>query len=170
MLNGGEFIDQDAICARLKLHDYRVMLLIREGALPKPRPINGRTGWLWSEIQQSSFMREHDKWNPEWEELYGPRRVYIVKVGEYVKIGYSADVRGRIMEMQVSNPHAVELLYAFPGDEKIEDFLHYAFDHLHHRGEWFRMDKQISDFIEAHKNDPRTLPVPMDNFNLGIHE
>ena len=60
MLNGDEFIDQDAIRARLKPHGYRLALLIRDGALPKPRLINGRTGWLWSEIQQSSFMREHE--------------------------------------------------------------------------------------------------------------
>ena len=34
---------------------------------------------------------------------------------------------------------------------------------------WREVEKAM-DRLAQRENDPRTLPVPMDNFNLGIHE
>ena len=69
--------------------------------------------------------------------------LYFIRSGQYVKIGVSANPRGRIASIQTGNPDPIEVLGVVPGDRELEKELHREFAPLHHRGEWFRDDPAI---------------------------
>lgn len=71
-------------------------------------------------------------------------RVYFVRLGDRVKIGYSANVNGRMEAV----PHE-EILAIIPGTRHDEATMHRKFAHLRVVGEWFQDDPSIREFIAA---------------------
>ena len=71
-------------------------------------------------------------------------RVYFVRLGSMVKIGYSANITGRLEAI----PHE-EVLAVFPGTMRDERTCHRKFAHLRTVGEWFQDDPSIREFIAA---------------------
>jgi hypothetical protein len=69
--------------------------------------------------------------------------VYFVRLGDRVKIGFSAHLRKR---MEVI-PHE-EFLGRIPGTMRDEKNLHRRFAHLRTTGEWFKADDELLTFIE----------------------
>lgn len=63
-----------------------------------------------------------------------------------------------------------KLVGAVPGDRKTERALHESFAHLRERGEWFRAEKELLDYIrdkaQAHEPDTEstqiTIRLPVD--------
>lgn len=67
-----------------------------------------------------------------------------------VKIGYTAkQVDRRIQSLQIGNPERLTLLGVMPGGPIVESSVHRKFAHCHIRGEWYHMNEEISEYIQA---------------------
>jgi ribosomal protein L20 len=66
--------------------------------------------------------------------------VYLVKSGNYYKIGRSDNIDRRISEMQTGSPHLVQLVHKFETtDGKAEKLLHQIFKRKNRNREWFEL-------------------------------
>jgi DNA-binding XRE family transcriptional regulator len=95
-----------------------------------------------------------------------------------IKIGHSSSVKTRLVSLQVDNPERLTLLAEIKGSRKTEQEIHNKFSHLKVRGEWFKSDKQIFDFIaemssigvqEAVK-EPLSTPPNLSNILISVGE
>lgn len=77
-----------------------------------------------------------------------PGLVYFIRCGDAIKIGYTFNMARRMMDLQMCNPQALELLVAFAGGHEEEHFLHDKFADLHIRGEWFQYHQTILEYID----------------------
>lgn len=83
--------------------------------------------------------------------------VYCIKTcdnAQLVKIGKSSCPERRLVDMQVSNPVRLKLLYKIPCSSdchalRVERLIHHAFRDLKVRGEWFRFGQHLRSFFEA---------------------
>ena len=74
--------------------------------------------------------------------------IYFIAQGdEYVKIGYGGDPESRLSQLQVGNPDELNIMVCFPGGQAEEDRLHSFFRSFRVRGEWFRLDDVLVEFI-----------------------
>jgi hypothetical protein len=63
------------------------------------------------------------------------------------KIGIAMGPQRRREELQTGNHLQLRLVYSLPGGKSVERAAHAAFEHLRVRGEWFRDDWFIRDFV-----------------------
>ena len=70
--------------------------------------------------------------------------IYIVRLGDTVKIGFSRNPETRLLQI----PHE-EIIAMFPGTFKTERALHERFAHLRVTGEWFRSTPDLLAFTRA---------------------
>jgi hypothetical protein len=81
---------------------------------------------------------------PYWSTTAKPTGfVYFVRVGDLVKIGYTADPKRRFAALQPS-----EVLHLEPGTMQDEKRCHAAFHHIRVEGELFRPDPDLLRFID----------------------
>ena len=73
----------------------------------------------------------------------GAPRIYFVRCGDFVKIGTSTQMLGRISSMRTNSPYEIEVLGSVAGGVEFERRLHKRFSKQHHRGEWFRLDTEM---------------------------
>lgn len=78
-------------------------------------------------------------------------QIYFFKMGDFVKIGFSASWEERLKTIATSAPLPVEVLLLIPGSLQVERTLHLRF--LAHRTqrEWFRATPEIFEFVEMEK-------------------
>lgn len=76
--------------------------------------------------------------------------VYFVTAGPFVKIGLSASPMSRIDALQPWCPLRMELRLLFRGGRSDEAAFHWVFLEYAERGEWFRVEGRLKDFIEEH--------------------
>src|SRR3972149_6243576 len=76
-----------------------------------------------------------------------------------IKIGRSADVNKRLSHLQISVGAELRIIKAVPADPWVEIAVHSKFQHIRVRGEWFRADKELLDFIANFKAPERTLSI-----------
>lgn len=74
--------------------------------------------------------------------------VYIIRQGELVKIGRAVDVNKRLKTLQTGNGRGFQVLATIPAHAVIEAAIQSRFAHLREHGEWFRLDPDLSTFIE----------------------
>jgi hypothetical protein len=74
--------------------------------------------------------------------------VYIVQIGNNVKIGRTVDVAQRLRGLQTSSPATVTLLVAVLAHASLEPAIHARFKHLRHSGEWFTLNDELLGFVE----------------------
>ena len=74
--------------------------------------------------------------------------VYFAENGGYIKIGLSKDIAARISNLQTGSPLKITLLAYFEATEEDEKMLHRRYKHFRNRGEWFRKNKALMDFID----------------------
>jgi hypothetical protein len=88
-------------------------------------------------------------------------RVYFIDNGDYVKIGYTMNLNGRLSSLRCGSPYDVQVLLAIPGNYAKESELHKRFNHLHHRREWFKKGPDLMQFIaeEQAKQSNENQPV-----------
>jgi len=80
------------------------------------------------------------------------RMVYFVQAASGpIKIGATVDIGTRILELQVSQWERLSLLGIFHAKERD---VHDQFAHLRLRGEWFRPEQDLLDFIAANASGP----------------
>jgi hypothetical protein len=73
-------------------------------------------------------------------------KTYILRCGDFIKIGKAVDVAKRIANLSTGNPEEIVLLHVFPTN--VEKTLHRRFAHLRINGEWFRSSEGLEDFID----------------------
>src|SRR5947207_2529709 len=99
--------------------------------------------------------------NPPVEQVY----FFKENATNAIKIGRSYDVRMRFEQIQSGMPQELEFLGFMQGSWAKEKEMHSKFEHLRLRGEWFRFDQSIVDFIESNTNQvmppaPPTIKKP----------
>ncbi len=90
------------------------------------------------------------------EELTYPRNggsyIYLVLDGnnKLFKIGLSKQIRLRLgqLETQSASGKKVRIVSFFPGDKKLEQYLHKRFISFRTHGEWFKPHKDIPDYFK----------------------
>jgi hypothetical protein len=75
-------------------------------------------------------------------------KVYFIKCNEYIKIGKADNLPKRLKQLQTSNPYELSIIGAISGNLDIEKEAHSNFKHLHHKGEWFKNDISIVNYIK----------------------
>ncbi|MES3013901.1 MAG: GIY-YIG nuclease family protein [Pseudomonadota bacterium] len=75
--------------------------------------------------------------------------VYFLQAGDGgpIKIGFASDPMQRARSLQTGNHEQVYLLATAPGSLQDEHGLHARFAHLNSRGEWFRPEPELMQFI-----------------------
>lgn len=66
----------------------------------------------------------------------------------FVKIGFSANLGARMLDLQGGNPRAMQLVAKFPAYKCSETDVHKRFSHLRIRREWFKFGPEIDDFFD----------------------
>lgn len=85
------------------------------------------------------------------------RSVYFAQSSTgHIKIGVSADPRGRVKAIDASTPLAVKLLATEPGGEAQEKRLHRRFMRHRHKREWFEPAPEIMAHICSLRSRSRT--------------
>lgn len=93
--------------------------------------------------KDQDHLLNYDKEN----EPFPKSNVYFISDGEFVKIGKADDPDKRFSSIKTSNPKPLKLLYTMKGDGKLESFLHELFADYWVRGEWFRVDGNLKEFL-----------------------
>lgn len=72
-----------------------------------------------------------------------------------VKIGKALNPETRLAELQVGNPDELDLLLVLPHSAPFEEHqLHWRFDRYRIRGEWFKYEGILKDFIHKKRLNP----------------
>ena len=84
--------------------------------------------------------------------------IYFIQSADthYIKIGYSVELDRRLKEISLHHT-GVRLLgsYYCRGPRRFEELIHTLFGDLRVRGEWFRPNGRIFDFLQAHDDIKR---------------
>lgn len=86
--------------------------------------------------------------------------VYFLRCGDFVKIGFSKNPKGRARALAASLPFQIELAAAYPGTFFHEQKLHRLFAPHRARGEWFRLHADIAAVIERGLPAYEEPPMP----------
>jgi hypothetical protein len=116
--------------------------MIRDGA------IQIRAGFAEEEIEkaQAALQRYRNRSMSQWQ-----RTIYFVTCAVEnfpVKIGMAVDMDRRLENLRTALPFDVVLLASKRGTAKDEAALHKQFEHLRLRGEWFRRERELMEFVE----------------------
>lgn len=89
--------------------------------------------------------------------------VYFIQASNAIKIGIASDVERRIVDLQVGNPHRIELIHAAQILKQdalaIESKIHHVFRKTRLTGEWFQANQYMLDFISnIEKNGLESYP------------
>lgn len=83
--------------------------------------------------------------------------VYFIRCEDFIKIGKSTNVTNRHRALQAAGPFDLHLVAFVPCRsneiDALEGRMHRRFRRLHHRGEWFRLESPLAEFIEALKSN-----------------
>lgn len=75
--------------------------------------------------------------------------IYVIRMSEFIKIGYSRNPINRIRGLQEYSPAEIEVLSVKPGSMADERALHSRFRGSRSRGEWFHSTDAIEDWISG---------------------
>jgi len=73
---------------------------------------------------------------------------YFIKCGDFVKIGRTYNLPGRLQTMRTANPLDLKLL-KFTHFKDIERAAHKKFNHLKHRDEWYHLTPELEAYIST---------------------
>ena len=66
-----------------------------------------------------------------------------------VKIGVTTDLRRRVRALQTASPVELKLMGKIIGNRWREERFHLVFREYRERGEWFRYEGEVRDFVEG---------------------
>jgi hypothetical protein len=81
--------------------------------------------------------------------------VYLIKCGDYIKIGTTGSIETRFRLLLGATPYDLELVAIFKGSYKLERELQQHFAACRHRDEWFRIEGELAEWLDdlrARKN------------------
>ena len=113
--------------------------------------IQQRCDALTFDLREWQLRSKRQRRKIEGGRVYSRKRgfIYVIRAGERVKVGFSRNVERRLREMQTHSPDDLELVLAVAGSPVLEHELHARFGDLSLRGEWFRYEQPIRDFVAA---------------------
>ena len=79
--------------------------------------------------------------------------VYFIKSGDFIKIGTTTDIKKRMAVLQVGSPFKLSVLALVEGSFEEESKLHTKFKKQRMKGEWFKINKKILDYISKLSKD-----------------
>lgn len=83
--------------------------------------------------------------------------VYFIKTGDAIKVGIANDIDKRMINVQVGNPHKIELLHSLSLSEErarqTESEVHEIFHKTNLNGEWFQATQFMLDYINNIKEN-----------------
>jgi hypothetical protein len=79
--------------------------------------------------------------------------VYLVRAGNWIKIGWSRNVGARISQLQTGNADPIELIATISGGRALERQLHERFADSRVSGEWFKYGPELANYV-ASLNQP----------------
>lgn len=97
-------------------------------------------------VNQDNMLRWSADPNAKLPRIYAGH-IYFITDGEAVKIGFSQDVIRRMGNMQTENARDLKLLTSIQGSIDDEIAIQRRFRHLHIRGDWFRLEGDLIEFI-----------------------
>ncbi|HVX77583.1 MAG TPA: GIY-YIG nuclease family protein, partial [Bradyrhizobium sp.] len=77
--------------------------------------------------------------------------IYIIRAGEFAKIGKSDAWRDRVDTMQTGSPYTIVPLLVLRAPPVLERQLHRLFAEDHFRGEWFYLSEDIRAFVRKNR-------------------
>lgn len=81
--------------------------------------------------------------------------VYAIRVGDYVKIGKSWNMRSRVSSFITDTPYEVEVYGAVPAPDWLEEGLHVLLKEHWHRGEWFHWRDEVKTVCDLIRRQER---------------
>jgi hypothetical protein len=95
-------------------------------------------------------------------EKFPTGKIYFVRSGKLIKIGFTTDLEGRVSRLQTGSPYDLQLLGTIEGTQREEQALHRRFTNLNVRGEWFRGHASLLEYIRkaTHAPEPEAAPEP----------
>ena len=76
----------------------------------------------------------------------------------YIKIGKASNVEARFNQLQTASRQELTVLAVKRGGHVLEGELHKRFSHLRVRGEWFKGDEELLNYVEGLKATSEQLP------------
>jgi hypothetical protein len=85
----------------------------------------------------------------DWRDAAPGVWLYAFQVGHSgpVKIGWTGKPLKRFETLQQANPEPLRMLAVWAGSQQEERAIHLAFPEFRLRGEWFRADPELVDFV-----------------------
>lgn len=77
-----------------------------------------------------------------------PNKTYVIRCGDFLKIGITADIHARLRTIESHNPHPLEVVALLVGGRAVERSLHLRFKAYRHRDEWFRVEGELAAWVE----------------------
>ena len=74
--------------------------------------------------------------------------VYVIGFADYVKIGWSENVKRRLFDIQKHAPEKLVLYTLFAAKRVAERKLHRRFKYMRLHGEWFALTRSLKDWVE----------------------
>lgn len=93
-----------------------------------------------------SMQREMHEWL---QPPLGNQGVYFLDDGEAIKIGFTDNLAGRLSNLRAATARPLTPVAIIAGPRDDEKKFHQKFAHLRLRGEWFRREPELLDFIES---------------------
>lgn len=87
--------------------------------------------------------------------------VYFLFSAGLIKIGYTADMPGRVAQLGNMSGSQTTLIAALPGNKVLEKSLHRAFKADRAHGEWFRPSEDIRRFLGAVDDNNKVSMPPL---------
>ncbi|MEX1059424.1 MAG: GIY-YIG nuclease family protein [Methyloceanibacter sp.] len=100
-------------------------------------------------VQRAELAMQPHRGEPDEND---PRIYFISTDDEFIKIGFTTNLRERIRSLRTASPKRLRVHVAIPGTRDDERELHRRFAVHHVRGEWFKFSDAIADFIASYSD------------------
>jgi hypothetical protein len=142
-----DFMKQELYQLTVKLAKKLNIIVVKRGNTELTNSLSGT--WLHRDL-----IEEYLKWLANGKDKNQPDGLYLIKTGEFIKIGISQNIEKRIKSMETDNPHKIELLFyqKIENARKIESFLHKQLKEHNVKNEWFKLNKRAINKIIQNMN------------------
>lgn len=132
--------------------DYRTANNIASENLAKKAVIEALEALSDESPKMKRMLRDYYnyKQTPEYTEEIGTKHVYLIKSGDYHKIGIAKNVKSRMDSLNAANPLSLELVASSKCKQarQVERYLHDKYAEQRVKLEWFKLnDEQITEVI-----------------------
>lgn len=132
-----KYLTLQELSHHLCLGEGVILEMVEDGELPAPEKRSGKVVWCWQDVEGAMVNGAANT-----------RCVYFIEMQDFIKIGFTTNIRRRLYQIKRGLPYQVKLLHQMPGDFDLELDIHRRWNHLRYDGEWFHKSPDLLDFIE----------------------